>query len=121
MAITIPCNHCDHENELGRMFCGRCGERIDASQLSPESIATRQRPAKIKALRYRLQWTPTLPDTSDAIIRATSTDPRRPGTGFSSTFSIGLPNLDVSTPDDRYVLRSGDAMTGPLTHAGDPT
>ena len=68
-----------------------------------------------------LPWTVSLPDTSNAVLRATSTDPKHPGTGLSNAFSIGMLSLDQSTPDNRYVQKSGDTMTGLLTLSADPT
>lgn len=32
--MKLQCQACGHENELGRIFCGNCGKKIDMSQLS---------------------------------------------------------------------------------------
>ena len=68
-----------------------------------------------------LPWTISLPATGNAVIRATSTDAKHPGSGLSGAFSIGMISLDQSTPDNRYVLKTGDSMSGPLTLSADPT
>ena len=66
-------------------------------------------------------WTVSLPSTSNAVIRATSTDAKHPGSSLSGAFSIGMLSLDQSTPDTRYVQTAGDTMTGLLTLSADPT
>jgi hypothetical protein len=33
--IKIPCGSCGHENELGRIFCARCGTKLDIQSLRP--------------------------------------------------------------------------------------
>lgn len=36
--MKLQCQACGHENELGRIFCGNCGKKIDMSQLSRETM-----------------------------------------------------------------------------------
>lgn len=84
-----------------------------------ETLGTIDNTVTDKAARNRLQWTVDEPYTSDAVIRATSTDPRKPGDGTSDSFAIGAPTGDGS--GELYVLRSGDTMTGTLTLSGDPS
>lgn len=81
-----------------------------------ETLGTIDNTVTDKAARNRLQWTVDEPYSSDAVIRATSTDPLRPGDGTSDSFAIGAPTGDVS--GELYVLRAGDTMTGALTVAG---
>ncbi len=84
-----------------------------------ETLGTIDNTIKNRAARNRLNWTVTEPFAVNAIIRATSADSRKLGSGTSSSFSIAASNTTGS--GFRFVLRSGDAMTGPLTLSGDPT
>ncbi|MCK6472701.1 MAG: hypothetical protein L6R28_13235 [Planctomycetes bacterium] len=81
-----------------------------------ETLGTIDNTVKEKTARNRLQWTVDEPYSSDAVIRATSTDPMRPGAGTSDSFAIGAPTGDGS--GELYVLRAGDTMTGALTVDG---
>lgn len=42
MSITVHCNLCGHENELGRMFCIGCGQRLSFD--GPEGISFKSEP-----------------------------------------------------------------------------
>jgi hypothetical protein len=85
-----------------------------------EQLGTIDNPRKNHRKTLHLDWVVSLPSTSAAIVRATSTDAKYPGSNVSGMFSIGL-FVDSSNPDGRYVLRAGDTMTGPLLLSGDPT
>lgn len=54
MQITVPCDQCGHENDLGRIFCARCGARLKADALSPDEVARqlrqKRKPQRIKNL-----------------------------------------------------------------------
>jgi len=39
MLITVPCEQCGHDNDLGRIFCARCGVRLNADALTPTEVA----------------------------------------------------------------------------------
>ncbi|MDA0323467.1 MAG: zinc ribbon domain-containing protein [Verrucomicrobia bacterium] len=39
MLITVPCEQCGHDNDLGRIFCARCGVRLNADALTPDEVA----------------------------------------------------------------------------------
>lgn len=84
-----------------------------------DPVGTIDNTQKAKALRNRLDWTPDLPASNEAILRATSTDPRKPGDGQSNLFSIA--DVLDSDPSGLFVLKAGDTMTGDLTLAGAPT
>lgn len=84
-----------------------------------DPVGTIDNTQKAKALRNRLTWTPDLPASNEAILRATSTDPRKPGDGLSNLFSIA--DVLDSDPSGLFVLKAGDTMTGALTLPGAPT
>ena len=39
----LICPKCSHDNELGRMFCHKCGERLDLSRIKPPSAEEKKR------------------------------------------------------------------------------
>ncbi|MEI6515650.1 MAG: zinc ribbon domain-containing protein [bacterium] len=41
MAIKIECSQCGYQNELGRMFCGGCGQKIDMNATSMQDLGDR--------------------------------------------------------------------------------
>ncbi len=84
-----------------------------------EALGTIDNSIKDRAARNRLAWIVTEPFAPNCVIRATSTDTRKPGQGISSGFGIATSN--ASSSGLRFVLRSGDTMSGPLTMSGMPT
>ncbi len=36
--MKLNCQECGHDNELGRIFCGKCGKKLDMSQISREAV-----------------------------------------------------------------------------------
>lgn len=47
MGLTIPCDKCKHENELGRVFCARCGIRLDSSRITANALMQNARPKSL--------------------------------------------------------------------------
>ena len=39
----LICPKCGNDNELGRIFCHQCGDRLDLSSIKPPSVAERKR------------------------------------------------------------------------------
>ena len=39
----LICPKCGNDNELGRIFCHQCGDRLDISSIKPPSVAERKR------------------------------------------------------------------------------
>ena len=44
MGMTISCDKCKQENELGRVFCARCGVRLDSSKITANALMQSARP-----------------------------------------------------------------------------
>ncbi len=86
-----------------------------------ETVGTIDNTTKLRENRNRLTWTPTIPETNNAVIRCTSTDSRKPGTGSSGPFSILALGSGGGGSPDPHVLKAGDTMTGQLVLNGDPT
>ncbi len=42
MAIKIPCAHCGFSNDLGRVFCTRCGVKLDLKRTSQADLEKRR-------------------------------------------------------------------------------
>lgn len=42
MAIHIECSNCGHQNELGRVFCGSCGTKLDLNATSMSELQERR-------------------------------------------------------------------------------
>ena len=48
----LICPKCGNDNELGRIFCHKCGDRLDLSSIKPPSVAERKRRLfKVEAIR----------------------------------------------------------------------
>ncbi len=45
--MKITCQDCGHNNELGRIFCGSCGKKLDMSQMSQENVERERRRPRI--------------------------------------------------------------------------
>ncbi len=88
--------------------------------LTFETLGTVDNTIKDRGARNRLTWTVAEPFSTNGQIRATSSDTRKPGSGLSGAFSIGAATTDGSGTGLRFVLKSGDSMTGPLVLNGDP-
>ena len=43
---AIPCGHCGHENDLTRVFCQNCGNRLERSEAGPTLTKTTPVPVK---------------------------------------------------------------------------
>jgi len=54
VAVKIPCSQCGTENALGRVFCSGCGLKLESANISQESLAKAQRPAKTVKLASRI-------------------------------------------------------------------
>ena len=42
MAIKIECSNCGFQNDLGRIFCSQCGQKLDLRDTSMESLKERR-------------------------------------------------------------------------------
>ncbi len=43
--MKITCQACGHDNELGRIFCGNCGKKLDMSQMTSGNVSREKRSA----------------------------------------------------------------------------
>ena len=50
----ILCPKCNHDNDLGRIFCSKCGEKLDITRVGPPSGVSRRARKGGKSLSKRL-------------------------------------------------------------------
>ncbi len=52
--MKINCQACGHDNELGRIFCGSCGKKLDMSQMSRERVSRERSAVSVGKIVKRL-------------------------------------------------------------------
>lgn len=91
----------------------------DGGASFPEVLGTIDNTAADKSARYVLNFTATGPASDACIIKAVGIQRDLSEVeSLSAVFSIGNIDVDVSSPDLRYVLVAGDTMTGELAMSG---
>ncbi len=47
MSITIKCKSCGYENQIGDVFCRKCGEELELDHIDPEQMKKKRKSKKI--------------------------------------------------------------------------
>lgn len=93
MPVEITCQQCETGNPLGRVFCMKCGAKLDSSAVSQQSMQKQQRP--VRAARWGRRLTVV-------------------GLVLLSLAVVGLALWPRSIPAEAGTRRAGDATTRKL-------